>query len=79
MKCPCCSTKMKKGFLQTSGNNVIWDTKTHSFLVHPSKQGINLAYRPSCAYVENAFCCRRCKMILLPYEMENVYGVRDKT
>ncbi len=67
MKCPYCEKEMETGFLGTGGNNLIWDTKTHSLIWTPSKQGFTLAYRPTGAYVE-AFHCKDCKTILCQYE-----------
>ncbi len=68
-KCPYCGNEMEKGLLQTGGNNMIWDVKEHSLLVLPSKEGVKLAYRPmGCAVVENVYCCKNCKRIMLQYE-----------
>lgn len=68
MDCPHCGSKMERGLLQTGGNNIIWDTSIHNFLVVPSKQGFTLAYRPAGAYIENVFHCRKCKIILFQYD-----------
>ena len=76
--CPYCQNEMEKGIVQTAGNNLFWDKnpKHNLFYTVPSKQGIKLSYRPiGGAYIENAYCCKKCNTIMFQYDKEFRYFV----
>lgn len=58
---------MEQGYLQSNGTRMIWDTKEHPLVLHPTKEGVIVAKGPVIQGF-TAHCCKACKTITFSYE-----------
>lgn len=69
MKCPYCGQEMEKGYITTDARSIAWrKEKYESALVAKGSNGIQLSRKMvGACNLDNAYCCKSCKKIILEY------------